>query len=84
MVQAEPPQELYRAPADPVTAAFLGQAIVIDAQIQDGVARCVLGAIRVAGSHQASAPTAKILLRPEQLRVVPAAQGAAWRILAIE
>ncbi|HEV7306997.1 ABC transporter ATP-binding protein [Ensifer sp.] len=83
LVQAGPPQELYRAPADPVTAAFLGQAIVLDAEIRGGRARCILGEVAVDG-QQTSSSAAKILLRPEQLRVVPAAEGGTWRILTIE
>ena len=49
LIQAGRPRDLYLAPADAETAAFLGPAIILDADIRDGLARCSLGAIPLAG-----------------------------------
>ena len=38
--QARPPAEVYRAPVDPETAEFLGEAIVLHAVVQRGMAAC--------------------------------------------
>src|SRR5687767_2034578 len=69
LIQAGPPRNLYLAPADPETAALLGAAIVLDAEIKDGVARCSLGLVPVEASHLANEADTSILLRPEQLTV---------------
>ncbi len=70
LVQAGPPQDLYAAPVDPDIACFLGEAIILDAEIMAGRARCLLGEIAV----PADAPEGKaqIMLRPEQIRLAAA------------
>ncbi len=67
LVQVGPPQELYLRPADAETALFLGEAIVLPAQLSRGVATCALGTIPA----HASLPDgdAQIMLRPEQVRL---------------
>ena len=45
LIQAGPPRELYLAPADRETAAFLGPAIVLPAMLGGGLAHCSLGAV---------------------------------------
>ena len=52
LVQAGRPRELYLAPADPATAAFLGPAIILDAEIRDGIAHCALGDLPVSQSQR--------------------------------
>jgi iron(III) transport system ATP-binding protein len=79
VVQAGAPTALYRQPADPETAVFLGDAIILDAVLEDGFAECAVG--RVAVDSARSGP-AKIMLRPEQVSVRrtegdPAALGSA-------
>jgi iron(III) transport system ATP-binding protein len=70
LVQVGRPQDLYARPIDPVTAHFLGNAVVLPAQLDNGWATCALGRVAVLDSHQTGA--AQILLRPEQLQVSPA------------
>jgi iron(III) transport system ATP-binding protein len=85
--QAGPPRAVYLAPADPETAAFLGEAIILDAVVADGVARCALGTVPVDGRRDGPAT---IMLRPEQIalsRAEPAlVNGAAvlGRVLAAD
>ncbi|MFO1184396.1 MAG: ABC transporter ATP-binding protein [Bauldia sp.] len=69
LVDVGPPQRLYRSPRDAETAAFLGPAIVIPAEVRDGQADCALGRIPVASA--ATEGPARLLLRPEQLRLQP-------------
>ncbi len=70
LVQAGPPQELYRAPRDPAIAEFLGDALVLPAELGDGWAECRLG--RIAADTAGRRGRGTILLRPEQLVLDPA------------
>ena len=73
LVQAGPPELVYTAPADESVAEFVGAAVVLPATIRDGHAECVLGRVPVpAGS---AAGHGRLLLRPEQLMLDPAAPG---------
>ncbi|SFB77932.1 iron(III) transport system ATP-binding protein [Polaromonas sp. OV174] len=68
LVQAGPPAELYLRPSDVTTASFLGESIVLPAQLAGGWADCALGRIAVNDRQRGGA--AQIMLRPEQLQVV--------------
>ncbi|PWC83969.1 sugar ABC transporter [Azospirillum sp. TSH100] len=68
LTQAGPPQELYHRPRDRETATFLGDAIILPAEVENGWASCSLGRLTVAGGSRNGA--AEIMLRPEQLRLV--------------
>lgn len=63
------PFEVYSQPADEETALFLGDALILSADVAQGKARCQLGDIPV---DDASASGARrIMLRPEQISVEP-------------
>lgn len=64
LIQVGTPRALYERPADRQTALFLGDAILLPADIAQGVASCILGNIPVDG--QASG-RCEIMLRPEQI-----------------
>jgi iron(III) transport system ATP-binding protein len=64
LLQAGTPRDVYLNPRDPATAAFLGDAIVLDATLEDGWASCVLGRVEVNSPRKGPA---KIMLRPEQI-----------------
>lgn len=76
LVQAGRPLDLYLRPRDAAVAGFLGDSIVLPAQLADGWADCALGRIAVNDSGRQGA--AQIMLRPEQLQVaeVPAEAAA--------
>jgi iron(III) transport system ATP-binding protein len=75
LVQLADPQTLYRRPGDLATAAFVGDAVVLDADVRGGQAHCALGVVPLAG--ECPDGPARVLLRPEQLRLgAPAAGGA--------
>ncbi|MFI9406757.1 ABC transporter ATP-binding protein [Nocardia sp. NPDC052316] len=63
--QVGAPEEVYAAPKDLFTARFLGDCVLLDAVVDDDVAKCVLGRVPV----QKGAPTGRvtIMVRPEQL-----------------
>jgi len=88
LVQAGAPRALYRSPGDPDIARFLGEAVILDAELGDGWAGCALGRVPVETSPRRGA--AKILLRPEQIRMTPAnangdaAHGALGRVIDVE
>lgn len=63
--QVGAPEEVYAAPTDLFTAKFLGDCVLLDAVVDDDIAKCALGRIPV----QKSAPSGRttIMIRPEQL-----------------
>ncbi|WP_062119314.1 ABC transporter ATP-binding protein [Aureimonas sp. AU40] len=74
--QVGEPRALYLQPNDAATAAFLGPAILLDAVLEaDGWARCALGRVRTNESGTAGG-SARLLLRPEQLLLGQAGEGA--------
>jgi iron(III) transport system ATP-binding protein len=67
LVQLTDPRTLYAHPRDLDVATFVGEAVVLDAEICRGRARCVLGDLACEGSCPDG--PARVLLRPEQLRL---------------
>ncbi len=79
IVQAGPPVELYLRPRDAVTAAFLGDAVIVDADLHGGWANTSLGRLPVDDSTRSG--RARVLLRPEQVRI---AEGAIAEVVGSE
>src|SRR5690606_21017684 len=48
LAQAGKPRELYLAPVDAEVGQFLGPAVILDAEVSGGTARCLLGSVPVA------------------------------------
>lgn len=71
LTQVAAPVTAYQRPADLATGQFLGDAVVVDGEVDGLSAACVLGDVAV----EAGAPQGRVrlLLRPEQVRV--AAEG---------
>jgi iron(III) transport system ATP-binding protein len=76
LAQLGSPTEVYGAPVDPDAATFLGEAVLLPATVRDGRAECALGSVPVALSGLEG--QARVLLRPEQLRL--SATGVPARI----
>ncbi len=78
LVQTTDPRTLYRRPGDLDVAAFVGEAVVLDADLRNGRAHCSLGALR----YEPASPggllggRVRVLLRPEQLRLSTRAPAA--------
>ena len=73
LVQRGTPQDVYFRPADRETALFLGEALILPAKLDDGMASTPLGRLPV-NKVEASGP-AEIMLRPEQVRLVSPSIG---------
>ena len=80
LAQVGSPTDLYLHPVDAATANFLGEAVVLPATLQDGIADCALGRIATDPTHRRGA--AHIMLRPEQLQLTPLSAGADQTALA--
>jgi iron(III) transport system ATP-binding protein len=77
VAQCDTPQNLYRHPADPWIADFVGDAVLLPGTVDsDGTARTALGAVPLATPPD-GLRAGTVLLRPEQLRLTDAhAEGA--------
>ena len=69
LLQVGTPRELYLRPKEAMIAEFMGDAIVLSAQLTTGFADCALGQVPVDDCDRLGA--AQIMLRPEQVRLVP-------------
>jgi iron(III) transport system ATP-binding protein len=67
IAQLDRPVDLYRLPADPDIARFVGGASVLAATVRGGVAHCALGEIDVAGAVDAG--DVVVVVRPEQIHL---------------
>jgi iron(III) transport system ATP-binding protein len=72
-VQAGSPRELYLQPRTAMLAKFLGDALLIDGMVQGGETDTPLGRVRV-GRATPDGP-ARVMLRPEQIRLVSWSEG---------
>jgi iron(III) transport system ATP-binding protein len=77
LVQLTDPRTLYRLPNDLDVATFVGEAVVLDAEVRSGTAHCALGAL--ACERTCPDGRARVLLRPEQLRLASPGSPAAVR-----
>lgn len=83
LAQAGHPRDLYVAPANELVAALLGPAIMLDAEIRDGVASSVFGSIALQpGASSANNGQRRIMLRPEQLRLAKGG-AASWQLRSV-
>jgi iron(III) transport system ATP-binding protein len=68
LVQAGAPRALYLNPIDEETAVFLGDALVLTALVDQGLAHCDLGLVPV--SDVRCQGQVRIMLRPEQVLLI--------------
>ena len=73
VVQAGSPRELYLQPRTEMLAKFLGDALIIDAMVQGGETDTPLGRVRVGARDPRR--RGRVMLRPEQVRLVPLSEG---------
>jgi iron(III) transport system ATP-binding protein len=67
LVQTGTPQELYLQPNSRMVAEFLGEAIILPAEVSHGMARTALGLLSVETGVTDGAVS--VMLRPEQLAI---------------
>jgi iron(III) transport system ATP-binding protein len=75
IVQHGPPAEVYRDPASPWVARFVGDAVLLPATVDADVAVTPLGRLPLRGPAVGGAAT--VLIRPEQFRLAPNGGSAA-------
>ncbi len=73
VVQAGSPRELYLQPRTEMLARFLGDALIIEGMAQGGEVDTPLGRVRVMRATPDGA--ARVMLRAEQVRLVPWSDG---------
>ena len=67
--QVGTPYEVYSHPVDEETALFLGDALVLPAELRGGRARCAIGELLTDNSQAVG--QGRVMLRPEQLVISP-------------
>ena len=76
IAQLDSPTALYGRPGDVDLAQFLGESNVLDGEVRDGTARTPLGPLVVeAWSGPAAGGRARVMVRPEQIRLEQPANG---------
>jgi iron(III) transport system ATP-binding protein len=73
VVQAGSPRDLYLQPRTEMLARFLGDAVLIDGQVLAGEMETPLGRVRVGKAVPGG--EARVMLRPEQIRLVSWSEG---------
>jgi iron(III) transport system ATP-binding protein len=82
LVQLSDPRTLYRHPADLDVATFVGESVVLDAEVRTGRAHSPLGELVLEGPA-ADGPV-RLLLRPEQLRLGVPGTGPRARVRSVD
>ncbi|CAM3090141.1 ABC transporter ATP-binding protein [Prescottella defluvii] len=72
--QVGTPEQLYHSPVDDFTARFLGECVLLPAEVADGVASSALGRIPVRDSDIHG--PARLMLRPEQIVATEVPEGS--------
>jgi iron(III) transport system ATP-binding protein len=80
VVQAAPPADLYVSPGDLAVATFVGEAVLLDAVLRDGLAECALGRLLVKGRAGGASGSGTVVIRPEQVMVGPSGAGVPGRV----
>jgi iron(III) transport system ATP-binding protein len=80
VVQRATPRELYAHPRDLDVATFVGDGVVLDAQVTGGRAHCVLGSLAL--DRPADDGPVRLLLRPEQVQL--GGTGAPARVREVD
>jgi iron(III) transport system ATP-binding protein len=80
--QCGSPHEVYRQPASIEVGSFVGEAMILTAENQQGIARTAIGDIPLLTPKPAGPGT--VLVRPEQVMLSPAGSGQRARITRIQ
>jgi iron(III) transport system ATP-binding protein len=75
VVQSAAPEQLYRAPADLDVATFVGEAVILPADVRGGVATTALGRLPLLRGDQVSDGHGLVAVRPEQVHIVRSGRG---------
>jgi iron(III) transport system ATP-binding protein len=81
VVQSAAPEQVYTAPGDLDVATFVGEAVVLPATVSAGVATTALGRLPLLRGAAGEAGAGRVVVRPEQVRMVRAGRGVPARVL---
>jgi len=84
IAQCAPPEDLYRRPADPGLARFIGDANLLDGVLDGGVVKTLLGCLPLdpAVTSLGTAGQVTVLIRPEQIDIGPNESGIPARVMS--
>ena len=69
--QVSTPDELYLRPVNRFVAGFVGEANLLRGEVRHGEVQTIVGRFRAANGAMADGTQAEVLLRPEQLHMLP-------------
>ena len=69
--QVSTPDELYLRPVNRFVAGFVGEANLLPGEVRHGEVQTIVGRFRAANGALADGTRAEVLLRPEQLHMLP-------------
>ena len=69
--QVSTPSELYLRPVNRFVAGFVGEANLLPGEVRHGEVQTLVGRFRAASGSLADGARAEVLLRPEQLHMLP-------------
>jgi iron(III) transport system ATP-binding protein len=72
--QISTPDELYLRPINRFVAGFVGEANLLPGEVRHGEVQTIVGRFRAANGALADGTRAEVLLRPEQLHMLPVAR----------
>ncbi|WP_206995144.1 ABC transporter ATP-binding protein [Trinickia mobilis] len=75
LIQTATPKALYRRPVSRELASFVGEAVLLPGVAAHDAVDCQLGTLKLAAP--ANAGPVHVMVRPEQIRILPAGVGAA-------
>jgi iron(III) transport system ATP-binding protein len=85
VAQCGPPEEVYVHPADASLARFVGDANLLPGTVHGGRVATVFGALPLAGGADLPEGASVVaVLRPEQVRLVPAGDGGPVRGVVVQ
>ncbi len=74
--QLSTPDELYLRPVNRFVAGFVGEANLLPGEVRHGEVQTIVGRFRAANGALADGTRAEVLLRPEQLHMLPVSRLA--------
>jgi iron(III) transport system ATP-binding protein len=82
IAQCAPPADLYCRPADPRLASFIGDANLVDGVVSGSTVKTLFGCLPLdpAATIPGSAGQVTVLIRPEQIDIVPNEDGLTARV----
>lgn len=69
LLQVGPPTAVFDNPVSPRVAEFLGEAVFLQARVDGATAHTAFGPVSIRHSHATGDGMARVMLRPEQLRL---------------